>query len=336
MTRVSFRGEGAIRFHPRYDAGMIARLRPVPFDLGPVHFVGIGGIGMSGIAEVLLNLGYNVSGSDLGASATTARLAGLGAKIAVGHDAGNGLMRLENDRLVIVRWATGEPVTIMLSKPGHKSLDTSALVFLAQHDSQRRGGGTGQRLVGDDQRGSAVRHQRAVRALERAGHKGVFVGRVAAEIETEITAHVGKGVVHAVGVVLGGDGGERVGHVVRAARADVGRGQQRVDRVTPVAPPAELAEQHAMPGLGRYMPCQRVIERIRARTSAEVLLQSDHVTRDEELDEPLAPASNPPDAEHWFGTDALGRDIFSRTLVATRLDMGIAVSPHPRRSPGRR
>lgn len=46
----------------------------------------------------------------------------------------------ENDRLVIVRWATGEPQTIMRSKPGHKHLDTAALVFLAQHDSQRRGG----------------------------------------------------------------------------------------------------------------------------------------------------------------------------------------------------
>jgi len=52
-----------------------------------VHFVGIGGIGMSGIAEVLLNLGYRVSGSDLKASAATEHLAALGARIAVGHDA---------------------------------------------------------------------------------------------------------------------------------------------------------------------------------------------------------------------------------------------------------
>ena len=44
-----------------------------------IHFVGIGGIGMSGIAEVLLNLGYKVSGSDLKSSAVTQRLAGLGA-----------------------------------------------------------------------------------------------------------------------------------------------------------------------------------------------------------------------------------------------------------------
>jgi UDP-N-acetylmuramate--alanine ligase len=52
-----------------------------------IHFVGIGGSGMSGIAEVLLNLGYVVSGSDLVESAVTQRLARLGARIAVGHDA---------------------------------------------------------------------------------------------------------------------------------------------------------------------------------------------------------------------------------------------------------
>jgi len=50
-----------------------------------VHFVGIGGIGMSGIAEVLLNLGYKVSGSDLRRSSVTTRLAGLGASISEGH-----------------------------------------------------------------------------------------------------------------------------------------------------------------------------------------------------------------------------------------------------------
>jgi UDP-N-acetylmuramate--alanine ligase len=54
-----------------------------------VHFVGIGGIGMSGIAEVLLNLGYKVSGSDLKASAITQRLAGMGASIFEGHRAEN-------------------------------------------------------------------------------------------------------------------------------------------------------------------------------------------------------------------------------------------------------
>jgi UDP-N-acetylmuramate--alanine ligase len=50
-----------------------------------IHFVGIGGIGMSGIAEVLLNLGYPISGSDLKASDVTRRLASLGAKIHLGH-----------------------------------------------------------------------------------------------------------------------------------------------------------------------------------------------------------------------------------------------------------
>lgn len=52
-----------------------------------IHFVGIGGAGMSGIAEVLLNLGYQVSGSDLSESATTKHLRELGAHIQIGHDA---------------------------------------------------------------------------------------------------------------------------------------------------------------------------------------------------------------------------------------------------------
>ncbi len=59
------------------------------FKPQPVHFVGIGGIGMSGLAEVLLELGYHVSGSDLKLSATTRRLADRGAKIFEGHAAEN-------------------------------------------------------------------------------------------------------------------------------------------------------------------------------------------------------------------------------------------------------
>ena len=54
-----------------------------------IHFVGVGGAGMSGIAEILHNLGYTVSGSDQGDSATTRRLASLGIRIAIGHDALN-------------------------------------------------------------------------------------------------------------------------------------------------------------------------------------------------------------------------------------------------------
>ncbi|MFZ6676515.1 UDP-N-acetylmuramate--L-alanine ligase [Undibacterium sp. Tian12W] len=54
-----------------------------------IHFVGIGGSGMSGIAEVLLNLGYTISGSDLGSNAASKRLAQLGAKVMLGHTAEN-------------------------------------------------------------------------------------------------------------------------------------------------------------------------------------------------------------------------------------------------------
>ncbi|HUJ87080.1 MAG TPA: UDP-N-acetylmuramate--L-alanine ligase [Burkholderiales bacterium] len=54
-----------------------------------IHFVGIGGSGMSGIAEVLLNLGYKVSGSDLAENAATRRLAGLGARVSLAHAAAN-------------------------------------------------------------------------------------------------------------------------------------------------------------------------------------------------------------------------------------------------------
>jgi UDP-N-acetylmuramate--alanine ligase len=52
-----------------------------------IHFVGIGGSGMSGIAEVLVNLGYRVTGSDIAANSATERLAKLGARVAIGHDA---------------------------------------------------------------------------------------------------------------------------------------------------------------------------------------------------------------------------------------------------------
>ena len=63
-----------------------------------IHFVGIGGIGMSGIAEVLLNLGYEVSGSDLYESQTTQRLQSMGARIVIGHREAN----LESNPSVVV------------------------------------------------------------------------------------------------------------------------------------------------------------------------------------------------------------------------------------------
>jgi UDP-N-acetylmuramate--alanine ligase len=61
----------------------------LPVELGPIHFIGIGGIGMSGIAEVLMTLGYVVQGSDAKASKITDRLAGLGASIFEGQRAEN-------------------------------------------------------------------------------------------------------------------------------------------------------------------------------------------------------------------------------------------------------
>ncbi|WP_147154638.1 UDP-N-acetylmuramate--L-alanine ligase [Reyranella soli] len=64
-------------------------MRAMPLDLGLIHFVGIGGIGMSGIAEVLHNLGYKVQGSDIADGANTRRLQEIGIKVAIGHRADN-------------------------------------------------------------------------------------------------------------------------------------------------------------------------------------------------------------------------------------------------------
>ena len=85
----------------------------MPRDIGPVHFVGIGGIGMSGIAEVLQNLGYKVQGSDVAENANVERLRAKGIPVAVGHRAENlGLaevvvvssaIRRNNPELVVAR-----------------------------------------------------------------------------------------------------------------------------------------------------------------------------------------------------------------------------------------
>ncbi|MGE0062235.1 MAG: UDP-N-acetylmuramate--L-alanine ligase [Xanthobacteraceae bacterium] len=61
----------------------------LPRDIGPVHFVGIGGIGMSGIAEVLVNLGYTVRGSDVAENANVKRLREKGVTVEIGHKADN-------------------------------------------------------------------------------------------------------------------------------------------------------------------------------------------------------------------------------------------------------
>ena len=73
-------------------------MRALPLSIGTIHFVGIGGIGMSGIAEVLHNLGYTVQGSDLAESANVRRLRESGIAVSIGHDAAN----LGNARVVVV------------------------------------------------------------------------------------------------------------------------------------------------------------------------------------------------------------------------------------------
>ena len=60
-------------------------MRALPLDIGRVHFVGIGGIGMSGIAEILHNLGYQVQGSDVAENANVKRLRDLGIEVTVGQ-----------------------------------------------------------------------------------------------------------------------------------------------------------------------------------------------------------------------------------------------------------
>ncbi|TKZ21790.1 UDP-N-acetylmuramate--L-alanine ligase [Shimia litoralis] len=82
----------------------------LPGDVGAIHFVGIGGIGMSGIAEVLLNHGYTVQGSDLKSSKITDRLVENGATLFVGQHADN----LENAEVVVISSAI---------KPGNPELD---------------------------------------------------------------------------------------------------------------------------------------------------------------------------------------------------------------------
>ncbi len=74
------------RIKDMYNSSKLSGMRR---KVKSIHFVGIGGIGMSGIAEVLINLGYHVTGSDLSATDITQRLAGLGARIIFGHRASN-------------------------------------------------------------------------------------------------------------------------------------------------------------------------------------------------------------------------------------------------------
>ncbi len=91
---------------------MNAAATKLPTQLGPIHFTGIGGIGMSGIAEVLLNHGYAVQGSDLKESKITERLAALGARIFIGQAAEN----LDGAEVVVISSAI---------KPGNPEFDAA-------------------------------------------------------------------------------------------------------------------------------------------------------------------------------------------------------------------
>ncbi len=89
--------QGTAHGVPAWQANWMRRVRHI-------HFVGIGGAGMSGIAEVLCNLGYRVSGSDLQESATTRRLRELGAQVFIGHDPA----RVSECHVVVISSAVGE------------------------------------------------------------------------------------------------------------------------------------------------------------------------------------------------------------------------------------
>ena len=78
-------------------------MRALPLSIGTIHFVGIGGIGMSGIAEVLHTLGYSVQGSDISENANVRRLRDAGIFVAIGHDAAN----LRAAQVVVVSTAVG-------------------------------------------------------------------------------------------------------------------------------------------------------------------------------------------------------------------------------------
>ena len=97
-----------------------------------IHFIGIGGSGMSGIAEILINLGYEVSGSDLSKTFITERLETLGSKIFYEHNSSN---VLDKDLVVISSAITTDNIEVlasekkripiikraeMLAKPGHQ------------------------------------------------------------------------------------------------------------------------------------------------------------------------------------------------------------------------
>jgi len=89
----------------------------VPLDIGTIHFIGIGGIGMSGIAEIMHNFGYKVQGSDAAENANVKRLRSMGMQVNIGHDA----MNLKDVAIVVYSSAV---------KPGNVELETARALQL--------------------------------------------------------------------------------------------------------------------------------------------------------------------------------------------------------------
>lgn len=100
--------------------------QPVPADLGKVHFVGIGGSGMSGLARLLIGMGHRVTGSDVRESDNITQLRALGAKISIGHDAAN---LGDADTVVVTSalWPTNPEYVLALEK-GLPVLHRSAML----------------------------------------------------------------------------------------------------------------------------------------------------------------------------------------------------------------
>jgi UDP-N-acetylmuramate--alanine ligase len=100
-----------------------------------IHFVGIGGIGMSGIAEVLINLGFNVSGSDLASNATTKRLESFGAKLYQNHAKEN----LGDADVVVVSTAVSkENPEVVAAREQHIPVVPRALLLPARMGKPQR------------------------------------------------------------------------------------------------------------------------------------------------------------------------------------------------------
>ncbi|MFB0948923.1 MAG: Mur ligase domain-containing protein, partial [Burkholderiaceae bacterium] len=102
-----------------------------------IHFVGIGGAGMSGIAEVLLNLGYRVSGSDAVESANVKRLRSLGATVYLGHAAEN----VQNSNVLVVSTAISEDNPELVAARERKIPIVPRAVMLAELMRFRHGVG---------------------------------------------------------------------------------------------------------------------------------------------------------------------------------------------------